>query len=57
MKKSPRKLLKEILNRNGASSFDFPKMITKKFDAKKFCGAINYTEDAIIIQTKLRNEW
>ena len=29
----------------------------KKFDAKKFCGAIKVEEDALVIQKHLRNEW
>lgn len=29
----------------------------KKFDARKFCGAIKFDEDALAIQQKLRNEW
>jgi hypothetical protein len=29
----------------------------KKFDAKKFCGALKVDEDALVIQHRLRNEW
>ncbi len=29
----------------------------KKFDAKKFCGALKFEEDGLVIQQKLRDEW
>ena len=29
----------------------------KKFDAKKFCGALKVNEDALAIQRQLRDEW
>lgn len=29
----------------------------KGFDAKKFCGALKFNEDALVIQKRLRDEW
>lgn len=29
----------------------------KKFNAKRFCGAIKFNEDALVIQQRLRDEW
>ena len=29
----------------------------KKFDAKRFCGALKVDEDALVIQKRLRDEW
>ena len=31
--------------------------LTKKFDAKRFCGALKTTENAFKAQLRLRNEW
>jgi len=29
----------------------------KVFNAKKYCGAIRFTEDALTIQKRMRDEW
>lgn len=29
----------------------------KKFDAKRFCGALKTDEDGLEVQLRLRNEW
>jgi len=33
------------------------RQVKKKFDAKKFCGALKVDEDALVIQRRLRDEW
>lgn len=33
------------------------KQPAKFFDARKYCGAIKFDEDALVIQRKLRDEW
>ena len=42
------KAVRELLNKRNS---------VKKFNAKKFCGAIKFEEDAMLIQKRLRDEW
>ena len=42
------KKIKKILSHRQAKRF---------FDAKKFCGLLKVSEDALVIQRRLREEW
>ncbi len=33
------------------------KQLKKTFNARRFCGAVKFDEDALVIQKRLRDEW